>query len=411
MDKKWTKCIPNVRLTMSWTESGQNVFKCLSYHARDKKWTECIPNVRLTMSWTKSCILYSKCLSYHAMDKKWTNCIPNVCLTMPWTKSGQNVFQMSLIVLPWHGQKVDKSIPNDCLTMSWTESGQNVFKCLSYHARDKKWTKCFPNVRLTMLWTESGQNAFQIIVLPCRGQNIGRMYSKCLSYHVMDRKWAKCHGQKAGMFVLPCRGQKVGKMYSKCLSYHVMDRKWTNSIPNVCLTMSWTESWHVCLIMSWTESVQNVFRMVVLLCHGQKVGKMYFKWLSYHVMDRKWTNCIPNVCLTMPWTKSGKCIPNGCLTMPWTESGQNVFQMVVLPCHGQKVGKLYSKCLSYHIMDRNWAKSVLHKQVSLTAVNQSCLIHKAMNGCQNLNSLKGWLRKCKYYEIKRYCLSKLTRDI
>ena len=29
-------------------------------------------------------------------------------------------------------------------------------------------------------------------------------------------------------------------------------------------------------------------------------------------------------------------------------------------------------------------RSVLHGQVSLTAVNQMCVIHEAMNGCKNL---------------------------
>ena len=29
-------------------------------------------------------------------------------------------------------------------------------------------------------------------------------------------------------------------------------------------------------------------------------------------------------------------------------------------------------------------RSVLHGQVTLAAVNQICVIHKAMNGCENL---------------------------
>ena len=33
-------------------------------------------------------------------------------------------------------------------------------------------------------------------------------------------------------------------------------------------------------------------------------------------------------------------------------------------------------------------RRVLHGQVSLAAVNQICVIHEAMNGCKNLDSLK-----------------------
>ena len=33
--------------------------------------------------------------------------------------------------------------------------------------------------------------------------------------------------------------------------------------------------------------------------------------------------------------------------------------------------------------------SVLHGHVSLAAVNQSCVIHEAMNGCKNLKFIKG----------------------
>ena len=33
-------------------------------------------------------------------------------------------------------------------------------------------------------------------------------------------------------------------------------------------------------------------------------------------------------------------------------------------------------------------RSVLHGQVSLAAVNQICVIHEAMNGCKNKDSLK-----------------------
>ena len=29
-------------------------------------------------------------------------------------------------------------------------------------------------------------------------------------------------------------------------------------------------------------------------------------------------------------------------------------------------------------------QSVLHRQVSLAAVNQMCVVHEAMNGCKNL---------------------------
>ena len=33
-------------------------------------------------------------------------------------------------------------------------------------------------------------------------------------------------------------------------------------------------------------------------------------------------------------------------------------------------------------------RGVLHGQVSLAAVNQICVIHEAINGCKNLDSLK-----------------------
>ena len=40
-------------------------------------------------------------------------------------------------------------------------------------------------------------------------------------------------------------------------------------------------------------------------------------------------------------------------------------------------------------------RSVLHGQVSLAAVNQSCVIHEDMNGCKRLKFIKGLLRKYK----------------
>ena len=33
-------------------------------------------------------------------------------------------------------------------------------------------------------------------------------------------------------------------------------------------------------------------------------------------------------------------------------------------------------------------RSILHRHVSLAGVNQICVIHEAMNGCKNLDSLK-----------------------
>ena len=48
-------------------------------------------------------------------------------------------------------------------------------------------------------------------------------------------------------------------------------------------------------------------------------------------------------------------------------------------------------------------RSVLHGQVSLEAVNQICVIHEAMNGCNNLMIIKGLLRKCKYNTITYMC--------
>ena len=41
-------------------------------------------------------------------------------------------------------------------------------------------------------------------------------------------------------------------------------------------------------------------------------------------------------------------------------------------------------------------RSILHRQVSLAAVNQICVIHEAMNGSKNLKFIKGLFRKCKY---------------
>ena len=44
-------------------------------------------------------------------------------------------------------------------------------------------------------------------------------------------------------------------------------------------------------------------------------------------------------------------------------------------------------------------RSVMHRQVSLAAVNQICVIHVAMNGCINLKIHLGLLRKCKYMSM------------
>ena len=42
-------------------------------------------------------------------------------------------------------------------------------------------------------------------------------------------------------------------------------------------------------------------------------------------------------------------------------------------------------------------RRVLHEQVSLAAVDHSCVIHENMIGCKNLKvHLKGLLRKCKF---------------
>ena len=41
-------------------------------------------------------------------------------------------------------------------------------------------------------------------------------------------------------------------------------------------------------------------------------------------------------------------------------------------------------------------RSVLHGQVSMAAVNQSFVIHEAMNGCQNLKLHQRIAGKCKY---------------
>ena len=41
-------------------------------------------------------------------------------------------------------------------------------------------------------------------------------------------------------------------------------------------------------------------------------------------------------------------------------------------------------CQSQYLGNEFDVRSVLHGQVSLAAVNQSCVIHEAMNGCKNL---------------------------
>ena len=43
-------------------------------------------------------------------------------------------------------------------------------------------------------------------------------------------------------------------------------------------------------------------------------------------------------------------------------------------------------------------RSVLHGKVNLAAVNHSCEIHEAINGCKNLKIIKA-LRKCEYLEM------------
>ena len=50
--------------------------------------------------------------------------------------------------------------------------------------------------------------------------------------------------------------------------------------------------------------------------------------------------------------------------------------------------QLQHQCHS-HLANEFDARSVLHEQVSLAAVNQICVIHKAMNGCKkSKDSLK-----------------------
>ena len=55
-----------------------------------------------------------------------------------------------------------------------------------------------------------------------------------------------------------------------------------------------------------------------------------------------------------------------------------------------------ARCQSQH-QCHFWGMSLMHRQVSLEAVNQIYVIHEAMNGCKNLRFIKGLLRKCKYY--------------
>ena len=47
--------------------------------------------------------------------------------------------------------------------------------------------------------------------------------------------------------------------------------------------------------------------------------------------------------------------------------------------------------------------SVLHGQVSLTAVNQICVIHEAITVVKISRLIKGLLRKCKYIIIFTFC--------
>ena len=49
-------------------------------------------------------------------------------------------------------------------------------------------------------------------------------------------------------------------------------------------------------------------------------------------------------------------------------------------------------------------QTVLHRQVSLAAVNQICVIHEAMTVAKIYRFIKGLLRKCKYIVLVYVCI-------
>ena len=56
-----------------------------------------------------------------------------------------------------------------------------------------------------------------------------------------------------------------------------------------------------------------------------------------------------------------------------------------------------ARCQSMSLLvNELYVQSVLHRQVTLAAVNHICVIHEAINGCKNLKIHKGLLRKCEY---------------
>ena len=46
-----------------------------------------------------------------------------------------------------------------------------------------------------------------------------------------------------------------------------------------------------------------------------------------------------------------------------------------------------ARCL-YFLVNEFDVRNVLHGHMSLEAVNHNCVIHEAMNGCKNLDSIK-----------------------
>ena len=80
----------------------------------------------------------------------------------------------------------------------------------------------------------------------------------------------------------------------------------------------------------------------------------------------------------------------------WTANGANkrLVLHVLLQCGSLSITTPVS--LLANELD---VQSVMHRQVSLAAVNQICVIHEAMNRCKTLNSIKHCTENVNIYSI------------
>ena len=81
-------------------------------------------------------------------------------------------------------------------------------------------------------------------------------------------------------------------------------------------------------------------------------------------MSLKWKSGTASLNMDSQWSKQEACF--ACATRVWLAVNNNIMSLLA----------------------NEFDVRVLHRQVSLAAVNQSCVIHEAMNGCKNLDSLK-----------------------